>query len=308
MLMIPLPALVSGWKTGTGISLHCHASETYGIIRPVAMITENHSTWTRRLLIKRVAAIAAIMAALFWYACSGESPGGSEILVSAAISLKGALEDIGSVYDERTGVRVRFNFGASGLLQRQIEAGAPVDVFASAAKKHMDELQSRGFIVDESRRDFAGNRLVIAVASRSNLRLESFADLTRQDISRIAIGNPKTVPAGGYAKEALEHLGIWKELEPRLMYAENARQVLDYIVRDEVEAGFIYASDVTLASGKVETAAAVPDNAHSPIRYPVAVVQGSRNLPAAGNFIDLVLSTTGQEILGKHGFTGSGSP
>ncbi|HSW40590.1 MAG TPA: molybdate ABC transporter substrate-binding protein, partial [Acidobacteriota bacterium] len=154
--------------------------------------------------LKSFAVLTLIFAAVIGSGCSGGSSSDKgEILVSAAVSLKNAFEEIGAVYEDRTGVRVRFNFGASGLLQQQIETGAPVDVFASAAAKNMDELQAGGLIIEETRRDFVGNRLVLAVAAGSSRGIQSFTDLSRQDIARIALGNPKTVPAGSYAMESL---------------------------------------------------------------------------------------------------------
>ena len=175
-----------------------------------------------------------------------------EILVSAAISLKNAFEEIGALYEKQTGVRARFNLGASGLLQKQIETGAPVDVFASAGAKQMDDLQAAGFILAETRRDFARNELVLVVPAESQLPIHSFADLARPEAARIAIGSPKTVPAGQYAQETLTSLKIWDRIQPRLVLAENVRQVLDYVSRGEVEAGLVYASDVAVATPHVD--------------------------------------------------------
>jgi molybdate transport system substrate-binding protein len=226
----------------------------------------------------------------------------SEILVSAAISLKNAFEEIGLLYEKQTGVCVRFNLSASGLLQKQIEGGAPVDVFASASTKQMDELQSRGFIDKETRRDFAHNALELIVPADSKHPIHSFDDLVRPEIARIAIGNPNTVPAGEYAQEALKNLKLWDKLQSRFVQAENARQVLDYISRGEAEAGIIYASDVAAARDKVVSAAYAPKGSHRPIVYPIAVIKGTAKPVDARAFIDLTLSAAGQAILVKCGF------
>jgi molybdate transport system substrate-binding protein len=226
----------------------------------------------------------------------------SEIIVSAAVSLKNAFEELGALYERNTGVRVRLNLGASGLLQKQIEAGAPVDIFASAGGKQMDEIQAQGLILSETRRDLARNSLVLVLPLHSKISVRSFQELARPEVGRIAIGNPRTVPAGQYAQEALKTLNLWGKLEDRLILAENARQVLDYVVRGEVEAGIVYASDVSVASDRVAVAARAPQETYGPIIYAIAVIRGTGDRAYAKRFIDLVLSDTGQAVLKKNGF------
>jgi len=255
---------------------------------------------------KFIIAAILLIAALFTSAtlCIPE-PAKDEILVSAAVSLKNAFEEIGPMYEKRTGAKVRFNLGASGLLQRQIETGAPVDVFASAGEKQMDALQSRGLILADTRRVFARNALVLDVAPQSKLSIRSFADLGRREVTRIALGNPKTVPAGQYAREALTNLKLWDKLQPRFVLAENVRQVLDYVVRGEADAGIVYASDVSAARGQAAIAAYAPKGSHSPIVYPIGIVKDTRQRSNAQRFIDLMLSAEGQAVLKKYGFLGS---
>ncbi len=254
----------------------------------------------KRVIIAVLVLSSALVSAGY---CAAAQKGG-EVLVSAAISLKEAFEEIGSLYERQTGIRARFNFGASGLLQKQIETGAPVDVFASAGEKQMDDLQTKGLIIPETRRDFAGNVLVLISPVHPKTALGSFADLARPDIGRVAIGNPKTVPAGQYAEEALRNLKLWDAIQPRLVLAENVRQVLDYVKRGEVDAGIVYASD--MAGGHKETiiAAQAPKGSFSSIKYPIAVVQQAGEVRNAQRFIDLVLSSTGQAVLKKYGFLG----
>jgi molybdate transport system substrate-binding protein len=236
---------------------------------------------------------------------SVSAQGRGEILVSAAISLKNAFDEIGALYEKQTGTRARFNMGASGLLQKQIESGAPVDVFASAADKQMDALQSQGLILMETRRPFAHNTLVLITPTDSKLRIRSFADLSRSGITKIAIGSPKTVPAGQYAEESLRNLKLWDRLQTRLVFGENVRQVMDYVARGEVDVGLVYASDTLLAQGKISVVANAPKGSHSPITYSMAVVRGSGNVQFARRFIDLALSSAGQAILKKYGFLGA---
>jgi molybdate transport system substrate-binding protein len=228
--------------------------------------------------------------------------GKSEILVSGAISLKNALGEIGSIYETQTGVRAMFNLGASGLLQKQIEAGAPVDVFASAGVRQMDELETRNLILTETRRNLVRNSLVLVTPINSGHPVHSFGDLSDPEIGKLAIGNPRTVPAGQYARQVLVNLNLWNRLRTRLILAENVRQVLDYVVRAEVEAGIVYATDVAIAKGKVALAVTAPEETHDPILYPIAIIRETRNRVDAKRFIDLALSEAGQKVFRKYGF------
>jgi molybdate transport system substrate-binding protein len=252
---------------------------------------------------KFVIASVLIVAAVFASAAfSASGPEEREILVSAAVSLKSAFEEIGQIYEKKTGVRVRFNLGASGLLQKQIESGAPVDIFASAGEKQMDELQNHKLIYADTRRDFARNDLVLVIPANSKIPIRSFADLARPEVERIAIGNPKTVPAGEYAREALNNLKLWNKVQSRLVMAENARQVLDYVARGETEAGIVYASDAWTAHGTMQIAARTPKESHGPILYPIAIIKETPARSDAQRFIDLTLGNEGQAILKKYGF------
>jgi molybdate transport system substrate-binding protein len=243
-----------------------------------------------------------IALALALNASLASGTGQRTILVSAAISLKSAFEEIGSLYEKQTGVRVEFNLGASGLLQKQIEEGAPVDVFASAGEKQMDELQARNLIIPETRRNLVQNTLLLIIPADSQLTVTSFSDLLKPGLERVAIGNPKTVPAGQYAEETLRYFKLWDKIQPRLVLAENVRQVLDYVVRGEVQAGIVYSSDVLTARGEVKLAATAPKESHKPILYPIAVVRGTPSRADAQRYIDLSLSRTGQDVLAKYGF------
>ena len=246
--------------------------------------------------LRKLMALAFLLNSCF---ASGAAQKG--ILVSAAISLRSAFEEIGLIYEKQTGVRVEFNLGASGLLQKQIEGGAPVDVFASAGEKQMDELQAKNLIIPETRRNLAQNTLVLIAPSDSQIALKSFPDLLKPDVERIAIGNPKTVPAGEYAGDTLRYFRLWDKIQPRLVLAENVRQVLDYVERGEAQAGIVYSSDVLNTRG-VKVAVTAPNESHKPILYPIAVVRGTASRVDAQRFIDLALSKAGQDILAKYGF------
>lgn len=223
-------------------------------------------------------------------------------MVSAAVSLKDAFNEVARLYESRTGRKVHFNFGASGVLQKQIENAAPVDVFASAGERQMDELAAQGLIDQETRRDFARNLLVLIAPANTLLTISSFAELDQPGLQKLAIGNPKTVPVGQYTEQVLTNLQLWPKLQPQLILAEDVRQVLDYVVRGEVEAGIVYASDAVIAEDKVKLLARAPESLHSPILYPIAVIKDSRHHAAAKQFVELVLSAEGQNILRKYGF------
>ena len=246
--------------------------------------------------------IAWVLALLSFSACWSKAPNSSrEVLVSAAVSLKDAFTELAQLHEQRTGIKIRFNFGASGALQKQIEAGAPVDVFASAGAKQMDELSAKGLIVSASRRDFAGNVLVL-IQPADGAALSSFADLAKPEVKKIAIGNPKTVPAGQYTQQTFNRMKLVPDIQPKLIYAEDVRQVLDYVMRGEVDAGVVYSSDAQAAGGRVRIITHAPDDAHDPILYPIAIVDASKRAVLAQKFIDLLVSPEGQSILAKHGF------
>jgi len=226
-----------------------------------------------------------------------------EITVSAAISLKNAFEEIAKIYQVTGGrARILFNFGASGDLARQIEGGAPVDVFASAAQKDMDGLDSKGLILQGSRSNIAANSVVLVVPVGSKAVPASFEGLAAKEIKKIAVGNPKTVPAGRYAEEVLTYYKLFPSVKDKLIFTENVRQVLDYVARGEVDAGIVYATDASTRSKEVRTARSAPEKSHKPVVYPIAVVKGTENEAAAKAFVGFVLSPEGQRILEKYGF------
>lgn len=234
--------------------------------------------------------------------CQPEQTKKTEITVSAAASLQEAFREIGAVYEKQNGVKVNFNFASSGALQRQIEQGAPADVFASAGKPQMDALTNQSLIIPETRQDFVRNELVLIVPAKSETKFNSFVQFLDDDKARLAIGNPKTVPAGQYSEQTLNRIGLWQKLQPRLILAEDVRQVLDYVSRGEVEAGIVYASDVRAAKDSVREIARAPENSHEPISYPIGVVKTTKNADAARKFVELVLSSEGQQILQNYGF------
>ncbi len=233
--------------------------------------------------------------------CGAPAFADQELIVSAAASLTNAFPEIGKLFDKQhPGTKVIFNFAASGPLLRQIAQGAPVDVFASADQKTMDQAQEKGLIVPASRKNFVSNTLVLIMPEKSGLSLAALQNLALPEVKRVALGNPETVPVGRYTREALTQAGLWETLKPKFIYGESVRQVLDYVSRGEVDAGFVFATDAAIAKGKVNTVAAV--QGHQPIIYPVALVAASPKKVLAQSFLGLVMSPEAQEILQRYGF------
>jgi len=228
----------------------------------------------------------------------GVAPGSAaaqEVLLSVAVSLKDATEELGRQFEAaHPGVTVRYNFGASGDLQKQIEAGAPVDAFLSAGQRQVDELEKQGLLRPGSRRVFARNALVLIVPGDSRLDLRGSADLLGPQVQRVVVGNPKTVPAGQYAEQSLRSLGLWEPLRPKLVFAENVRQALEYVVRGEVDAGFVYATDAAARAGRIREAGRPPQDSHTPVTYPGAVIASSRQpaLAQAPHFLSAACPST----------------
>lgn len=225
----------------------------------------------------------------------------ADIIVSAAVSLSNAFNEIGKEYEKANpGDKVLFNFGASGQLLQQISRGAPADVFASADQETMNRAAAQNLIVRDTRKDFVSNTLVAIVPVSSPSQLKSMDDLAGTAVKRIGIGTPESVPAGRYAKEALEIAGQWDKLKDKYIFGQNVRQVLDYVARNEVDAGFVYASDAATASGKIKPAFTA--TLKTPILYPIAAVRGSGSENLARSFIDFVQSESSRKILDRYGF------
>lgn len=226
-----------------------------------------------------------------------------DVTLSVAVSLKEVTEELGRTFmAARPGVTLRYNFGASGDLQKQIEAGAPVDVFLSAAQRQMDELEKQNLIVGASRRAFARNALTVIEPADSRVDITKPADLLEARVGRIVIGSPKSVPAGQYAEESLRALGLWDRLQPKLVFAENVRQALDYVARGEVDAGFVYTTDAASRAQGVKEAFRPPDDSYRPVVYPGAVVRASKQAAIAQAFLDLLSSRQGRSVLSRFGF------
>lgn len=225
----------------------------------------------------------------------------ADLTVSAAASLTNAFKELGPLFEAKSpGNKVLFNFGSSGALMQQIVKGAPADVFASADQETMDQAQAQGAVKADQRRDFVSNKLVVIVPADSANAPKALADLAQLAFKRIAIGLPDSVPVGRYTKSVLDKAGLWTQIEPKMIGAQNVRQALDYVARGEVDAGFVYSTDAALMPDKVKVALDVPTD--KPILYPVAPVASSSNAALAKQFVAFLSSPEAQTVLAKYGF------
>ena len=223
------------------------------------------------------------------------------LMLSAAASLQDAIVEAETAYEhDHADIDFRNNFGSSGTLAREIEEGAPVDAFLSAASRPMDDLEAKGLIEPGTRRNLLLNSLVLIAPRDSQLR--GFEGLTDKSIRLIAMGDPASVPTGQYGRQTLAALHLFDKLNSKLVLGKDVRQVLTYVETGIADAGIVYATDAQ-TSGRVRIVAVAPESAHDPIVYPAAVVKTSRNEAAARKFIEYLSSPAAKAIFVKHGFT-----
>ncbi|MEJ8851080.1 molybdate ABC transporter substrate-binding protein [Variovorax rhizosphaerae] len=242
---------------------------------------------------------AAVMAALSLVAVAAQA---QEIVVSAAASLTNAFQEVGKAFEKaQPGTKATFNFAASGALLAQMTQGAPVDVFASADQETMNRAVAAKLIAEGTRADFAHNTLVLVVPATTTTPPQQLGDLAGASYKRISTGTPASVPVGRYTMESVQQAGLTAALEPKWIYGESVRQVLNYVARGEVDAGFVYRTDALIERDKTKIALTVPTG--TPISYPIAQLASSKNAATAKSFIAFVRGAEGQEILGRYGFS-----
>lgn len=223
----------------------------------------------------------------------------AQLTIHAASSLTDAMKEISAAYEKESGDKVRLNFDASSILARQIEEGAPADVFLSADEAKMDALEKAGRLAPGTRKTLLSNTLVIVVPSDSNLKIQSAADLAK--VERIAISQPSSVPVGIYSKEYLNKLGLWDKVSAKVIPTQNVRGSLAAVESGNVEAGFVYKTDA-LISKKVKVAYEIPAAEGPKINYPVAVLATSSDLAAAKKCLAYLESDAALSIFRKYGF------
>ncbi|MEK4382293.1 molybdate ABC transporter substrate-binding protein [Aeribacillus sp. FSL K6-2848] len=223
-----------------------------------------------------------------------------ELTISSAASLKDCMQKIKKSFErEHRNIHLSLNFGGSGTLQRQILQGAPTDLFISAGKEQLKPLRDKGFIKKET--NLAGNELVLVVPNDANQVADHLEDLAAVHIKRIAIGTPGAVPAGTYAKEALQSVHIWDKIEPKMIYAKDVRQVLAYVETKNVDAGIVYRTDAK-KSKKVKISAAIDPKTHSRIVYPMAMMKRTKHADETETFYQFLQGEKAMSILKKFGF------
>ncbi|MEI0551057.1 molybdate ABC transporter substrate-binding protein [Brachyspira intermedia] len=225
-----------------------------------------------------------------------------EILVLAAASLTDVLTELANNYKTETGTTVTFSFASSGALQTQIEAGSPADIFFSAAQKQMDALQEKDLIDTDTRKDLLENKVVLISPTNSTLHIKSFTDMTNANVTKIGLGEPKSVPVGQYSEEILSNLSILDTVKQKAVYGSDVRNVLSWVRTGEVDCGIVYATDAQIAND-INIIAEAPEGTHKKVIYPIATIKSSANKKEAKKFIDYISNDKAAEIFKNYGFT-----
>ena len=261
---------------------------------------------TRRAFLSGALLAAALLTGVpgsSWAQATATAQGKPDLIVLAASSLTDALNEIGPAYTAVAHRGVKLSYAASSALARQIEAGAPADVFMSADTDWMDYLQMRNLIDTASRHNVLGNRLVLISPADSTVRIKiapHFALAKLLGDGRLATGNPDSVPVGKYAKIALTNLGVWSEVQDKIAPADNVRAALALVARGEAPVGIVYRTDA-LAEKRVRIVDTFPADTHPPITYPAVVTAGAR--PEAAQFVEFLSRDEARQIFTRYGFT-----
>jgi molybdate transport system substrate-binding protein len=259
---------------------------------------ENQSNMSRLHKWMRLSSLAVIVFVLAWSQTSARA---DEILISAAASLTDVLKEISVGYQSNSKNTVRFNFGPSNGLARQIEEGAPADIFFSADLPQMDALAKNGRLEPGTRKNLLSNQLVIIVPADSKLAISSPKDLLKADVKKIALAEPSTVPVGVYSSKYLTDEGIWDQVKAKIVPVQDVRATLASVESGNVEAGFVYKTDAAI-SKKVKIVYEVPIDKGPRITYPVAVVKESKHKDAARDFMRYIQSSAAKDAFKKYGF------
>ena len=271
-----------------------------------AIITALDSVTGERMAFpaKRFRALITIIALLIMAGCRASEPakeqaGGSEIIVAAASDLIPAFEELGQIFERETGTKVTFMFGSTGNLARQIEHGAPVDLFAAANISFIEELNLKGFIVSDTMHLYARGRITLWRRADSALNLQRIEDLARPEVKRIAIANPGHAPYGVAAREAMERVGIWNSVQPKLVLGENVRQALQYAETGNVDVAIVALSLSINRNGRWQL---IAEELHNPLDQASAVIKQSKHEAEARQFADFINSPPGRSVMRKYGF------
>ena len=252
---------------------------------------------------RHVMRLVLIAASLFFFSCkSGDkqaerSP--EELVVAAAADLAPAFQEIGPIFERATGIGVVFNFGSSGMLARQIENGAPMDVFAAANIDFLDGLGRLGLIIPDTRTLYARGRITIWTRQDSPLRIDKLEDLTRRDVRKVAIANPAHAPYGAAAKQALQSAGVWDQVQGKCVFGEDVRQTLQYAATDNVDVAIVALSLSVQSDGRWTL---IPAELHRPLDQALAVLRSTPQEEHARRFTAFINGSQGRPIMRKYGF------
>ncbi|MFH1573741.1 MAG: molybdate ABC transporter substrate-binding protein [Acidobacteriota bacterium] len=237
------------------------------------------------------------------WACLRPPPGGRDepatLTVSAASDLTDALQEVGRLFEGLTGIHITFNFGSTGQLTQQIEQGAPVDLFLAANVRYVDELESQGLVLSGTKKIYARGQIILWFRRDAPLRITRITDLGREEVRRVAIANPDHAPYGVAAREALVSSGMWEEIQPKLVLAENVRQALQYAETGNVDVAVVALSLSRQSDG---IWVPVPEELHRPIQQALAVIRATRHEGAARQFVSFVTGPEGRRIMTEYGF------
>lgn len=235
----------------------------------------------------------------FGWACRQTTNRHSELTVAAAADLTPAFEEIGREFETQHQTKVIFVFGSTGLLTRQIENGAPMDLFAAANVAYVEQLEQKGLTVPGTKAIYARGRITMWTTADSALQIRTIGDLVSPEVRRIAIANPDHAPYGLAAQQAMQKAGIWDAVKPKLVYGDNIRQTLQYAETGNVDVAIVALSLSQQSKGRWTL---IPEELHQPLDQGLAVIKGTRNETTARAFASFVTGARGREILAKYGF------
>lgn len=251
---------------------------------------------TRRI----IESIVLLLLLLFGIIWSQGREKQKELLIAAAASMKPAMEELLEDYrKQHPEIKIQITYGGSGTLEQQIRQGAPIDLFLSASVDNMDTLGEDDLIIDKTRVDLLQNQLVLIESINNTINLQGFNDLVKA--SRIAMGDPRSVPAGKYAYEVCQSLGLWEDVEKLVVYGKDVTEVLTWVASGNADVGMVYSTEASL-SDQVRIVTQAPEGSHSRIIYCAAVVKETSDEREGMELINYLISPGAQEVFFKYGF------
>ena len=253
----------------------------------------------KRIVVSSLVVLTLLATLAFAWACRQTTNQPAELTVAAASDLINAFEELGREFEANHKTKVVFVFGSTGMLTRQIENGAPMDLFAAANVGYIEQLEQKGLIVPGTKAIYARGRITMWTMGDSPLKIRTISDLVSPEVKRIAIANPDHAPYGLAAQQAMQSAGMWDTVKPKLVYGDNIRQALQYAETGNVDVAIVALSLSQQSKGSWTL---IPEELHQPIDQGLAVIKSTRNEPAARAFASFLTGPRGKEILAKYGF------